>query len=129
MQTYSSSSQQDRRLSPPWLKSPRSIEAPSQGVLLLPLLQVLWGAFPPSMGGDLQVFRFWWRRSVRRHVQRRHDESVKELRKSRELLAKDRRELVVPMRRMEEGNHFSEMIRSALVTGYDRHGGHKRGTT
>jgi hypothetical protein len=72
------------------------------------------------------MFFLWWLKSARRHLDQRHELAQKELKKSETLLATDRRVIVEPLRAAEQRNHFSDIIRDALGTGYGPEGGRER---
>lgn len=62
--------------------------------------------------------RWQWRRS--RDLDRRAESAQQEVERSRELLARDRREVINPMKAAARDNHFSVLIRNALASGYGR---------
>lgn len=82
---------------------------------LVPALGVV---LPWEVRGDLAVFKFWWLKSVRERERLRREEAAAELEKSRELLARDQRELIIPARRAATRNHYSDLLRGALLDGY-----------
>lgn len=63
-------------------------------------------------------FRFWWSSSFRHHVDQQHATAQQELKKSKAMLAEDRAAIVKPLREADQRNHFSDIIRDALGTGY-----------
>lgn len=68
----------------------------------------------------------WTARSEK--LDRRTREAQGEARRSQELLDRDRREIIGPMKKTASKNHFSALIREALIEGYDRNGrSHGRG--
>lgn len=60
----------------------------------------------------------WWSKAVRERLRHRHAEADRQLRESRRLREEDQRTIVRPMRAADAKNHFSELIRAAIVDGY-----------
>lgn len=69
----------------------------------------------------------YWKRSHFRELEQRAEAAEAEVARSQAMLERDRRELVAPMKRAEEVNHFSSLIRAAIAKGYGSNHHHQLG--
>lgn len=73
--------------------------------------------------------RWRWPWSHVRELDQRVAGAREEVRLSRELLERDRRDLVTPIMEAGSSNHFSGLIREGIAKGYIKKNQHKLGGT